>query len=175
MSEKSKFSALVILAVVFTIGGLFGVGGTVAYLKQTRGNRGDRSAHTERSPRDIYRAQVDRMMERLEKSLSLTESQVPLVRAEVTKFGDVMLEVHESMRQRFLALMEERSLAIERHLNEEQLAAFREEQKKHRDRDKAIRERRKNGGKDGAMLDRIWKPGSSPSASRERTCRKDTC
>ena len=175
MSEKSKFSALVILAVVFTIGGLFGVGGTVAYLKQTRGNRGDRSAHTERSPRDIYRVQVDRMMERLEKSLSLTESQVPLVRAEVTKFGDVMLEVHESMRQRFLALMEERSLAIERHLNEEQLAVFREEHKKHRDRDKAIRERRKNGGKDGAMLDRIWKPGSSPSASRERTCRKGTC
>ena len=175
MSEKSKFSALVILAVVFTIGGLFGVGGTVAYLKQTRGNRGDRSARTERSPRDIYRVQVDRMMERLEKSLSLTESQVPLVRAEVTKFGDVMLEVHESMRQRFLALMEERSLAIERHLNEEQLAAFREDQKKRRDRDKAIRERRKNGGKDGAMLDRIWKPGSSPNASRERTCRKDTC
>ena len=114
-------------------------------------------------------------MERLEKSLSLTESQVPLVRAEVTKFGDVMLEVHESMRQRFLALMEERSLAIERHLNEEQLAVFREEHKKHRDRDKAIRERRKNRSKDGAMLDRIWKPGSSPSASRERTCRKGTC
>ena len=175
MSAKSKFSAVVILAVVFTIGGLFGVGGTVAYLKQTRGNRVDRSARTERSPRDIYRFQVDRMMERLEKSLSLTESQVPLVRAEVTKFGDVMLEVHESMRQRFHALVEERSLAIESHLNEEQLAAFREDQKKHRDRDKAIRERRKNGGKDGAMLDRIWKPGSSPSASRERTCRKDTC
>ena len=60
MSAKSKFSAVVILAVVFTIGGLFGVGGTVAYLKQTRGNRVDRSARTERSPRDIYRAQVDR-------------------------------------------------------------------------------------------------------------------
>lgn len=175
MSAKSKFSAVVILAVVFTIGGLFGVGGTVAYLKQTRGNRVDRSARTERSPRDIYRFQVDRMMERLEKSLSLTESQVPLVRAEVTKFGDVMLEVHESMRQRFHALVEERSLEIESHLNEEQLAAFREDRKKHRDRDKAIREWRKDGGKDGAMLDRIWKPSSSPSASRERMCRKDTC
>ena len=175
MSEKSKFSALVILAVVFTIGGLFGVGGTVAYLKQTRGNRGDRSAHIERSPRDIYRVQVDRMMERLEKSLSLTEIQVPLVRAEVTKFGDVMLEVHESMRQRFHGLIEERSHAIERHLNEEQLAAFREDRKKHRDREKAIREWRKNGGKDGAMLDWIWKPGSSFSASRERTCREVTC
>jgi len=166
MSEKSKFSAVVILAVVFTIGGLFGVGGTVAYLKQTRENRGDRSARTERSPRDIYRVQVDRMMERLEKSLSLTESQVPLVRAEVAKFGDAMLEVHESMRPRFHALMEERSLAIESH---------REDRKKHRDRSKAIREGRKNGIKDGAMLDRIWRPSSSPSASRERTCRKDTC
>lgn len=175
MSEKSKFSAVVILAVVFTIGGLFGVGGTVAYLKQTRGNRGDRSARTERSPRDIYRVQVDRMMERLEKSLSLTEGQVPLVRAEVTKFGDAMLEVHDSMRPRFHALMEERSLAIESHLNEEQLAAFREDRKRHRSRSKAIREGRKNGGKDGAMLDRILKPSSSPSASRERTCRRDTC
>ena len=175
MSEKSKFSAVVILAVVFTIGGLVGVGGTVAYLKQTRENRGDRSARTERSPRDIYRVQVDRMMERLEKSLSLTESQVPLVRAEVAKFGDAMLEVHESMRPRFHALMEERSLAIESHLNEEQLAAFREDRKKHRDRSKAIREGRKNGIKDGAMLDRIWRPSQSPSASRERTCRKDTC
>ncbi len=173
MSEKSKFSAVVILAVVFTIGGLFGVGGTVAYLKQTRENRGDRSART--TPRDIYRVQVDHTMKRLERSLSLTEEQVPLVRAEVTKFGDAMLEVHESMRPRFHALMEERSLAIERHLNEEQLAAFREERKKHRERSKSNREGKKSGSKDGAMLDRVWKSSSSPSASKERTCSKGTC
>ena len=175
MSEKSKLSAVVILAVVFTIGGLFGVGGTVYYLKQTRENRVDRSARAERSPRDIYRVQVDRMMERLEKSLSLSEEQIPLVRAEVTKFGNAMMEVHEAMRPQFHALMEERTLAIEKHLDEEQLAAFREDRKRHRERGKTSHEGKRSGSGDAAFLDRIWKSSSSPSAGKERTSRKDAC
>lgn len=174
MSEKSKFGALVILAVVFVIGGLFGVGGTVYYLKQTRENRGDRTTRAERTtPRDIYRVQVDHMMERLEKSLSLTEEQVPLVRAEVTKFGNAMLEVHDSMRPRFHALMEERSLAIERHLNEEQLAAFREDRKRHRERAKANRESKKNGNGEGSSREK--NSSQSPSACKKRTCSESTC
>ncbi len=171
MSEKSKFGAVVILAIVFAIGGLFGVGGTVYYLKQTQENRSDRSTRT--TPRDIYRVQVDHMMKRLERSLSLTEEQIPLVRAEVAKFGDAMLEVHESMRPRFLALMEERSLAIERHLNEEQLAAFREEQKKHRDRGKGNRDGKKTGSDEGSAGTKESSQG--PSACKQRTCSHSTC
>ncbi len=171
MSEKSKFGAVVILAIVFAIGGLFGVGGTVFYLKQTRENRGERSART--TPRDIYRVQVDHTMKRLERSLSLTEEQIPLVRAEVAKFGDAMLEVHESMRPRFHALMEERSIAIERHLNEEQLAAFREERKRHRDRAKANRDGKKSGNGESGVEDKESRQG--PSACRQHACSKSTC
>lgn len=169
MSEKKKFGAVVILAIVFTIGGLFGIGGTVLYLKQSHERR---IARTERTPRDIYRVQVDRMMERLERSLKLSEEQIPLVRAEVTKFGSAMLEVHETMRPQFHALMEERSIAIERHLNKEQLATFREDRKKHRERGKSNREGRRP---ENGVNVRESKAGSGPSACKGNSCSKKTC
>lgn len=173
MSEKSKFGAVIILAIVFAIGGLFGVGGTVYYLKQNRENRGDRSARTERSHRDIYRVQVDSMMRRLERSLSLSEEQIPLVREEVTKFGNAMMEVHESMRPQFLSLMEERSLAIERHLSEEQLATFREDRRKHRERGRNNHEGKKSGDSDGGVHES--KSDSAPSACNQQIRCKSAC
>jgi len=167
MSEKSKFGAVVILAIVFAIGGLFGVGGTIFYLKKTHGDRGDRISRSERTTRDIYRVQVDRMTARLEKSLKLTDSQVPLIRAEIQKFANAMQEVHESMRPQFHALMEERSIAIERHLTEEQLAAFREDRKRHRERAKSHHEGKKSDGD----LDSSSSSGPRACLSKPRNCR----
>lgn len=159
MSEKNKFGAVVILAIVFAIGGLFGVGGTIYYIKQSHGDRRDRISRSERTNRDIYRVQVDRMTARLEKSLKLSEEQVPLIRAEIQKFGNAMQEVHESMQPQFRALMEERSIAIERHLTEEQLAAFREDRKRHRERARSHHDGKKSV--EGA---------DAPSSSGPRAC-----
>ncbi len=159
MSEQKKFGAVIILAVVFAIGALFGVGGTVFYLKQSHDGRGGHSSRSERSTRDIYRVQVDRMTERLEESLNLTAEQIPLVRAEIQKFGNAMREVHESMRPQFHALMEERSIAIERHLTKEQLVLFREDRKKYKDRGKSHRDKDASGGSSS----------SGPSACAHKT------
>ncbi|MEC7905789.1 MAG: ABC transporter permease [Verrucomicrobiota bacterium] len=146
MSEKSKFGAIFILLIVFAIGSLFGIGSTIFYLKQAH----DRP---HRTPRDIYRVQVDRMTSRLERSLELTEDQVPLVRQEIAKFGEAMKELNKSMMPEFRALMDERAIAIEQHLSQEQLPVFRENRKQHQIREKARREKEREGKKPSA-----WKP-----------------
>ncbi len=170
MSEKSKFGAVLILGIIFAIGAFSGVGGTVYYLKQSHGKRSDRGSSSQRSPRDIYRVQVDRMTERLEKSLNLTDEQVPLIRAEITKFGNAMMEVHESMRPQFHALMEERTVAIEQHLSEEQLTAFRADKKKHRERVKSHRDResQKTEKREGAS-------STGPGACKQKRSCGATC
>ena len=96
MSEKSKFGAIFILLVVFAIGSLCGIGSTIFYLRQAHD-------HPHRTPRDIYRVQVDRMTSRLERFLELTEDQVPLVRQEIAKFGEAMKELNQSMEPEFRA------------------------------------------------------------------------
>ena len=146
MSEKSKSGAIFILLVVFAIGSLCGVGSTIFYLKQAN----DRP---HRTPRDIYRVQVDRMTSRLERSLELTEDQVPLVRQEIAKFGEAMKELNRSMEPEFRALMDKRAIAIEQHLNDEQLPAYRELREQHQMREKARREKEREGQKPSA-----WKP-----------------
>ena len=146
MSEKSKFGAIFILLVVFVIGSLFGIGSTIFYLKQAH-------ERPHRTPRDIYRVQVDRMTSRLERSLELTEDQVPLIRQEIAKFGEAMRELNQSMEPEFRALMGERVIAIEQHLSEEQLLVFRENRKQYQMRDKARREKEREGQKPSA-----WKP-----------------
>ena len=146
MSEKSKFGAIFILLVVFVIGSLFGIGSTIFYLKQAH----DRP---HRTPRDVYRVQVDRMTSRLERSLELTEDQVPLIRQEIAKFGEAMRELNQSMEPEFRALMGKRVIAIEQHLSEEQLHVFRENRKQYQMRDKARREKEREGQKPSA-----WKP-----------------
>lgn len=146
MSEKSKFGAIFILLVVFAIGSLCGIGSTIFYLRQAHD-------HPHRTPRDIYRVQVDRMTSRLERFLELTEDQVPLVRQEIAKFGEAMKELNQSMEPEFRALMEERAIAIEQHLTEEQLPVFRENRKQHQMREKARREKEREGQKPSA-----WKP-----------------
>ncbi len=169
MSERKTFGAILILGSVFLIGGVFGFGGTVFYLKQTRDSRHERGDRFEqRSPRDVYRVQVDRMTSRLERSLDLNEEQIPLVRAEIEKFGNAMRQVHEDMKPQFDALMHERSLAIEQHLNEEQQNAFREQRKQHRERSKAKRE---EGGKSGDGH-KAWK---SKSMSNPSACHVSSC
>ncbi|HCR28876.1 MAG TPA: hypothetical protein DIV79_02510 [Opitutae bacterium] len=154
MSEKTKFGAIVILAVVFAIGGLCGVGGTIFYLKQAH----DRP---HRTPRDIYRVQVDRMTSRLERSLDLNEDQIPLVRQEIAKFGEAMKELNQSMEPEFRALMDKRAIAIEQHLTDEQLPVFRENRKQHQMREKARREKSREGEKPSAWKFK-WK--DSPQA-----------
>lgn len=146
MSEKSKFGAIFILLVVFVIGSLFGIGSTIFYLKQAH-----KRPHM--TPRDIYRVQVDRMTSRLERSLELTEDQVPLIRQEIAKFGEAMRELNQSMEPEFRALMDKRVIAIEQHLSEEQLPVFRENRKQYQMRDKARREKEREGQKPSA-----WKP-----------------
>ena len=146
MSEKSKFGAIFILLVVFVIGSLFGIGSTIFYLKQAH-------ERPQRTPRDIYRVQVDRMTSRLERSLELTEDQVPLIRQEIAKFGEAMRELNQSMEPEFRALMEKRVIAIEQHLSEEQLPVFRENRKQYQMRDKARHEKEREGQKPSA-----WKP-----------------
>lgn len=164
MSQSSKFGVLAILAVIFSIGALSGVGGTVYYLKQKQGHR---SPYSDRSVRDIYRVQVDRMTARLEDSLGLSEAQVPLIRAEIEKFGNAMRSVHEAMKPQFGALMQERSIAIEQHLSPEQLEAFREQRRQHLERSKKTR-RDKDGGEDR-------KSRSSPRACRGASCEWKNC
>ena len=146
MSEKSKFGAIFILLVVFVIGSFFGIGSTIFYLKQAH-------ERPHRTPRDIYRVQVDRMTSRLERSLELTKDQVPLIRQEIAKFGEAMRELNQSMEPEFRALMGERVIAIEQHLSEEQLLVFRENRKQYQMRDKARREKEREGQKPSA-----WKP-----------------
>lgn len=135
---KGKFGALAILAVIFTIGALFGVGGSFYYMKERR----DRPDRNDRNMRDVYRVSVDRMANRLERSLELTDEQMPLVKGEIEKFAAAMREVHQSMEPRFEALMRERSTAIEQHLTEEQLETFREQRKQRREHHERIKEKR---------------------------------
>ena len=154
MSEKSKFGAIFILLVVFVIGSLFGIGSTIFYLKQAH-------ERPHRTPRDIYRVQVDRMTSRLERSLELTEDQVPLIRQEIAKFGEAMRELNQSMEPEFRALMGERVIAIEQHLSEEQLLVFRENRKQYQMRDKARREKEREGQKPSACKPK-WKNNPLP-------------
>ena len=93
------------------------------------------------------------MTSRLERSLELTEDQVPLIRQEIAKFGEAMRELNQSMEPEFRALMEKRVIAIEQHLSEEQLPVFRENRKQYQMRDKARREKEREGQKPSA-----WKP-----------------
>ena len=146
MSEKSKLGAIFILLVVFVIGSLCGIGSTIFYLKQAH----DRP---HRTPRDVYRVQVDRMTSRLERSLKLTEDQVPLIRQEIAKFGEAMRELNQSMEPEFRALMDKRVIAIEQHLSEEQLPVFRENRKQYQMWYKGRREKEREGQKPSA-----WKP-----------------
>lgn len=164
MKQKSKFGALAILAVIFSIGALSGVGGTVYYLTQQRGSWHQRS---ERPARDIYRVQVDRMTARLERSLELSEAQIPLIRSEIEKFGDAMRSVHEEMKPQFDALMQEQALAIEQHLSPEQLEAFREQRRQRRERSKGWRE-----GEGGSHPGKFK---SSPRACRGNGGARKTC
>lgn len=141
---KGKFGALAILAVIFSIGTLFGVGGSFYYMKQKRGHHPDRG---DRNMRDVYRVGVDRMASRLDRVLDLSDEQSPLVKAEIEKFAAAMRDVHESMEPRFEALMRERSAAIEQHLTPEQLEAFQEHRKKRREGRE--REKARRDGKEG--------------------------
>jgi hypothetical protein len=159
MSEKTKFGAILVLAVVFAIGGLCGVGGTIFYLKQAH----DRP---HRSHRDIYRLQVDRMTARLERSLELTEEQIPLVRQEIAKFGEALKQLNESMEPEFRALMDKRAIAIEQHLTEEQLPKFRENRKEHQLREKARREKEREGEKPSAWISPAREEGSRACNSK---------
>jgi hypothetical protein len=170
MSQNSKFGALAILGVIFAIGTLSGVGGTFYYLKQKHGPR-HQQQRSERPISDIYRVQVDKMTSRLERSLELSEGQIPLIRAEIEKFGNAMRNVHEEMKPQFDALMQERSMAIEQHLSAEQLEAFREQKRQHRDRSKSWRD-----GKPGEGGPRPGgKPTSEPRACRDSACERKNC
>tara|TARA_A100001037_G_C14837179_1_gene494835 strand:+ start:219 stop:545 length:327 start_codon:yes stop_codon:yes gene_type:complete len=97
----------------------------------------------------------------MERSLELTEDQLPLVRQEIVEFGEAMKELNQSMEPEFRALMDERAIAIEQHLTEEQLTIFRENRKQHQIREKARREKEREGQKPSA-----WRPNwkDSPRA-----------
>jgi hypothetical protein len=137
MSQNSKFGAMAVLVVIFSIGALSGVGGTLYYLKQKHGHRSSRIE--QRNPEDIYRVQIDRMTSRLERSLELSDVQIPFVRAEIEKFGSAMREKHEKMKPQLDALMQERMVAIEKHLNAEQVEAFRKQRLEFHERPKSRR------------------------------------
>ena len=158
---KGKFGALAILAVIFSIGALFGVGGSFYYMKERR----DRPDRNERNMRDVYRVSVDRMAHRLERSLDLTDDQLPLVKAEIEKFAAAMREVHQSMEPRFESLMRERSLAIEKHLTEEQLEVFREQRKQRREHHEKIKSKRDGEHGPRACSGALKGAGACPSGS----------
>ena len=141
MSQNSKFGAMAILVVIFSIGALSGVGGTFYYLKQKHGQRGPRPDRIE----DVYNVQIDRMTSRLERSLELSETQIPLIRAEIEKFDSAMRDKHKEMKPQFDTLMQERSVAIEKHLSVEQQEMFRVQRLEHRDRSNKSRRDGKGG------------------------------
>ena len=141
MSQNSKFGAMAILVVIFSIGALSGVGGTFYYLKQKHGQRGPRPDRIE----DVYNVQIDRMTSRLERSLELSETQIPLIRAEIEKFASAMRDKHKEMKPQFDTLMQERSVAIEKHLSVEQQEMFRVQRLEHRDRSNKSRRDGKGG------------------------------
>ena len=141
MSQNSKFGAMAILVVIFSIGALSGVGGTFYYLKQKHGQRGPRPDRIE----DVYNVQIDRMTSRLERSLELSETQIPLIRAEIEKFASAMRDKHKEMKPQFDTLMQERSVAIEKHLSVEQQEVFRVQRPEHRDRSNKSRRDGKGG------------------------------
>ena len=112
------------------------------------------------------------MTSRLERSLELTEDQVPLVRQEIAKFAEALKQLHESMEPEFRALMDKRAIAIEQHLTEEQLPKFRENRKQHQMREKARREKEQEGEKPSA-----WKYNwnDRPRACMAVVSRSETC
>jgi len=144
MSQSSKFGAMAILVVIFSIGAFSGVGGTFYYLKQKNDHRGPRP---ERIIEDVYNVQIDRMTSRLERSLELSEMQIPLVRAEIEKFASAMREKHEEMKPQLDSLMQERAIAIEKHLSAEQQEAFQKQRIEHRER--LNKSRRDRKGREG--------------------------
>ena len=158
MSQNSKFGAMAILVVIFSIGALSGVGGTFYYLKQKHGQRGPRPDRIE----DVYNVQIDRMTSRLERSLELSETQIPLIRAEIEKFASAMRDKHKEMKPQFDTLMQERSVAIEKHLSVEQQEVFRVQRLEHRDRSNKSR----RDGKDG---------DNGPRACRGKAGLKKNC
>ena len=144
MSQSSKFGAMAILVVIFSIGAFSGVGGTFYYLKQKNDHRGSRP---ERIIEDVYNVQIDRMTSRLERSLELSEMQIPLVRAEIENFASAMREKHEEMKPQLDSLMQEREIAIEKHLSAEQQEAFQNQRIEHRER--LNKSRRDRKGREG--------------------------
>jgi|TARA_B110000495_G_C23000530_1_gene590397 hypothetical protein len=144
MSQSSKFGAMAILVVIFSIGAFSGVGGTFYYLKQKNDHRGPRP---ERIIEDVYNVQIDRMTSRLERSLELSEMQIPLVRAEIENFASAMREKHEEMKPQLDSLMQERAIAIEKHLSAEQQEAFQNQRIEHRER--LNKSRRDRKGREG--------------------------
>tara|TARA_B110000037_G_scaffold88190_1_gene104561 strand:- start:2459 stop:2938 length:480 start_codon:yes stop_codon:yes gene_type:complete len=144
MSQSSKFGAMAILVVIFSIGAFSGVGGTFYYLKQKNDHRGPRP---ERIIEDVYNVQIDRMTSRLERSLELSEMQIPLVRAEIENFASAMREKHEEMKPQLDSLMQERAIAIEKHLSAEQQEAFQNQRIEHSER--LNKSRRDRKGREG--------------------------
>jgi len=150
---------MVILVVIFSIGAFSGVGGTFYYLKQKNDHRGSRP---ERIIEDVYNVQIDRMTSRLERSLELSETQIPLIRAEIEKFASAMRDKHKEMKPQLDTLMQERSVAIEKHLSVEQQEVFRVQRLEHRDRSNKSR----RDGKDG---------DNGPRACRGKAGLKKNC
>ena len=135
MKPKGKASAILILAAIFACGALCGVGGSFYYLKKQR------QQFAQRAQWDMmYRAQANRVLDRLTRMLELTDEQQAAIKEEIDPFTEEMKQLHRDMRLQARELMGQRSKAIQSHLTPEQLEKFKEMRHKHRDREKMRRD-----------------------------------
>ncbi|OPZ71259.1 MAG: hypothetical protein BWY82_01782 [Verrucomicrobia bacterium ADurb.Bin474] len=124
MIRKLRWSVFAILVGVLALGIGLGVVGTIAVL------RSNLPEVPPPAPRDIRVMRgggrmVDRVLDRMDHRLNLSAEQREAIRGEMTQTAAQFGEIHRKTRVELDALFAESQSRIEKHLNAEQIEAYR--------------------------------------------------
>lgn len=123
MIRKLRWSVFAILVGVLALGIGLGVVGTMAVLRS-------KLPDAPPAPRDIRvmhggSRMVDRVLDRMDHRLVLSEEQREAIRGEMTQTAAQFGEIHRKTRVELDALFADSRSRIEKHLNAEQIEAYR--------------------------------------------------
>ncbi|MEM9158327.1 MAG: hypothetical protein AAGB46_04700 [Verrucomicrobiota bacterium] len=121
MSGKSKLTPLIVLVVVFAVGALAGVGGTLQYMDGKRAERRAKWMAEEEKERSL--TGIDRFLYRIGRDLQMSEAQVAAIKADVafmSSFEEVR-GLNDEFRPKIREVFDRRMDALKSHLTEEQV------------------------------------------------------
>ena len=116
-----KFTPILVLLVVFVVGSLAGVGGTVKYLDKKREER--RAYWRAQNEKERELSGEERFLYRLKRDLELTDEQLAAIRADevfIASFAEVKA-LNEVMRPQVRAAFEKRMEAMKAYFTADQL------------------------------------------------------